>query len=443
MNKFYMTRTRALLLILFAELPVLFVVINTMMFISYNFSFLAKLASKWILLETVAIEQQAVIDSRLCFLAVLPFVTFAMIRYIIDKKMISCIIHFIVWVAFIVVSVRFQTIEFILSCACVTFLLLYSIVSLYYQPDELKSLAEQKQARFLACIFLNGLIMFDMSYNERFNYGNVMFIFTIASFIFAVFYLHMQRLNENIDKLEYKMIDKSMVFRTISLNNLLIFVTVLIIMTVFALCLLSDFSGMKPLNWSVKVLNNLEEIRNIRIEDYEMVDKDFPERATNSHEVLPYSEPTEHIEWLPPNWISILMVVFIVVLFLFTLLKLYMNFIRYKKIVDNSVIRIENAKKETTSPTFKFPVFFHTPNEQVRRIFYMKVKEHMNKGLKLFPSSTSVKIASDISKNEDISELEDYYKLVRYSDDGVTKQDVARLKKKSNDSKNINTGHQL
>lgn len=84
--------------------------------------------------------------------------------------------------------------------------------------------------------------------------------------------------------------------------------------------------------------------------------------------------------------------------------------------------RVEKIKRgRGRSNIFRRPAAWLSVNARIRRLFYLKVKTHIKTGLRVYPSSTSVTLAQDIEKKEDIAALEMLYRSARYGGQALDK----------------------
>lgn len=122
------------------------------------------------------------------------------------------------------------------------------------------------------------------------------------------------------------------------------------------------------------------------------------------------------------------------VIIIFISVLLYIRLITKDKmgVNDNNYrVSIEQLKKDKIESRSLSDYFSYSV--RVKRIFYKKVQAHIKKGLSVMQSSTSVSIASDIGKVEDITTLERMYRKARYSEKGVSKEEYLGYRNRIND----------
>ncbi len=151
------------------------------------------------------------------------------------------------------------------------------------------------------------------------------------------------------------------------------------------------------------------------------------EREGYEAPVTPAPIFTQEAKSVEINWtvfavvLVILVVIVLIVILLFSSKKKSSAYTPVKEIIEDVTTEITYDKKS----------FFDSPNDSIKKQYLVFMKK-ANKKKKLVDSDSTAEIStkySESSSNEDVNELTEIYRKVRYNDTQMTKDDSARAKK--------------
>jgi hypothetical protein len=246
-----------------------------------------------------------------------------------------------------------------------------------------------------------------------------------------VLFQHLQRVNENIRRVGHNLTEKPLASIARVYNNKLIagITAVLLVAAALMFFVRPEFGGLPEIGLARK--------------GYESTDR--TEREENDSPLFTLPEwllpaqtdrPQEEMAYRPPpprrryeQYLGVLAGI-VTIIIIVIMMRSVINRKKKDKPGDPyDIISLTTPDTEKKQPPAARPGLFLTPNQRVRRMFYKEVDGRRRSGLSLTPASTSVTIANDIG--DDISRLEGYYRIARYSGRELTKEDVAEIKRKS------------
>lgn len=359
------------------------------------------------------------------FLVYIPYFVFLPLRKAFTRKLAVVGAHLLAFAVFALGAMMFfaEMTEALIYCVFTLFYMLSSLNFVLWPPNAADSLSEQKKLKVILPSIICAFVAFAAGFYEGFPFNGLFFAYALICALCILIFLHAQTIVENVEQIDYKLLDSSLAKRTFRFNNKFIAAAVAAVALLGFLAYLPDYSY-KGRQIIYGLPASTPKPRTYKKQEFEHSFALYDPKSEEEPTELEYKATKIPPVWARPESVFGYFAVAAGVVFLISLYRLFKR--REKKVDgDSAGIIISELKSEKNENPDKSGLrLFLTPNERIRRMFFIKVREHHKRGLELAPSSTSAKLAEDIEKIEDVTVLERYYSVARYSGRELTSGDV-------------------